>query len=643
MELILINRERLQELGSFLVSEFDSLIARIRGAWRLEHNDDDTHGNVHARTIATGRLAFSDIVSINIEQASVSNFTLNGLDTAAILRLNTALTFVSITGLRLPQDESGAILDGRVLLIENVSPTGTFSLDHENTLSSPGNRFTIPSTPSVGPTLTNRFFLIPGSITILVYNATLARWVIESKSTNEVYALATLAASITNDFDPVGLRAAKVIQFDVGQDGGLSGLVRTGIPTGERKILANIGMFKCMILHADTGSTVANRFYCPGSVRYMLHPRESVNIVALEGGGWGIEEKADQWIDVVHDAGDFSGDAVGSTWGVDAINFQVFAYQIDGNKMIIAFGFSNTDVTGSPATLIFKIPNGRVSARTMQVPIAYVTDNGTVLETGRAAAVAGLDSIHVAKDNLFTTWTTSTNNTTIVGQITFMVMDPCASISELHTDVAHGDTVHADAAHSDVAHSDVAHGDTHGDTSHTDSIHSDTAHSDTHTDTAHSDVTHSDSHTDTAHNDTHSDTAHSDTHSDISHGDAHGDSHTDHNDGPGHADVLVNTHGDTAHSDTHGDVSHSDTHNDTAHSDVAHSDVAHSDVAHVDSHGDAAHSDVAHVDGGHADTHDDTPSHQDIAHVDTGHGDTAHADAVHQDIGQHCDAAHVDI
>jgi hypothetical protein len=39
MKLFLTNREQLQSLGSFLVSELDSIVSRIRGAWGVVSND----------------------------------------------------------------------------------------------------------------------------------------------------------------------------------------------------------------------------------------------------------------------------------------------------------------------------------------------------------------------------------------------------------------------------------------------------------------------------------------------------------------------------------------------------------------------------------------------------------------------------
>ena len=116
------------------------------------------------------------------------------------------------------------------------------------------------------------------------------------------------------------------------------------------------------------------------------------------------------------------------------------------------------------------------------------------------------------------------------------------------------------------AHDDTAHEDDHGDETYSD----------------HGDVPHSDSHTDTAHGDEHGDVPHSDSHTD-EHGDEYYD-HTDHTDGPGHADV-----------DPHAD---------------AHSDVPHSDTSHTDTHTDDAHGDVAH--GDHTDSHTDNTAHVDL-------------------------------
>lgn len=627
MKLFLVNREQLQSLGSFLVSELDSIVARVRGAWSVEHTEDDKHGHVHAQSLASGRVTLSDIVEDTITVATLNNYEPGGINTAGMLRLNSTLSEVSITGLRSPQDELGTVLDGRLLAIENTSTVTVFALEQEGTASFPNNRFSTPWEPSTTGT-SARLFLFPATITILSYDSKRARWMVLSRSNEEVIATATVAAS-KNDFptpatDAPGFRAARTVRIDAtAVDLTFSGFDATNVPAPSRKTVTNVGNYKFAILHQSTSSLAANRVQCPGGVRYMLHPRESVDLYRITTGGWRIIEKADQWIDVAFVAGNYTTSGGGS-WTVASGNVATHCYQIDGNKMTVAFNISASTIATSPTILTIAIPNARTATRAIRSMVTLIISG--VEETGIAQVLAGGTVIQIKRLNAAAFANSATNG--VNGEITFWVFDATAGISETHTDVAHGDTAHADVAHSDVTHVDTAHGDSHGDSTHTDAAHSDVAHVDTtsHSDTAHEDVTHIDS--------AHGDVAHSDTaHSDITHGDITHDDHTDNITPAPHVDVP---HEDQAHSD----AAHSDSHTDTAHSDTAHSDTAHSDSS---SHADTAHADTAHVDGGHADTHSDTAPHADTAHVDVVHSDTAHSDNLHEDVGLHTDSAHSDI
>jgi hypothetical protein len=633
MKLFLTNREQLQSLGAFLVSELDSMVARIRGAWSVEHKEDDTHGNVHADSLASGRVTLSDIVEETIALATLDNYDPGGLTTAGILRLNSALSEVSLTGLRAPQDELGNVLDGRLLVIENASTVTVFALEQEGTTSSPRNRFNNPWEPSTTGT-SARIFLFPASLTLLSYNAKRARWMVFSRSNDEITVTTSIAANKDDFPTPLtgvpGWTASRYVKLEAtAANLTVSGFNTTNIPVPSRKTITNNGGFKYAILHQSTSSAVGNRVQCPGGVRYMLHPRESVDLYRAPNGGWRIIEKADQWIDVAYSAGDYLASA--GTWTVDSADLVTLCYQIDGNRMTVAFRILNTDVSATPTTLTFPIPNGRTAARTIR-NLCTVIDAGTAEDFGRVEVTAGATTIAISKKGGAAFTTTAADNTSVIGEISFMVFDATAGISESHTDVAHGDTPHSDVAHSDVAHVDVAHSDSHGDASHTDAAHGDVAHVDT---TSHSDVSHDDvTHVDIAHDDVaHEDTPHSDnpnTHSDTPHLD--------------HDDLgAAEQHGDADHGDGgsyHGDAAHSDSHSDSAHSDTPHSDVAHSDSS---SHSDTPHSDSPHVDGGHSDSHADTAPHSDTAHVDVAHSDTAHADNAHEDVGLHTDSAHSDI
>jgi hypothetical protein len=620
MKLILINRERLQALGSFLVDEFDNIIARIRAAWDIEHTADGAHTNVNALTVNTGRLVFDDIAEVSIAEAQVNNFDPAGLTTASILRLDSSLTEVSITGLRVPQDSSGNVLDGRVLVVENITSTTTFVLEADDTNSSARNRFTTPWGPPEDSNSPLQLYLRPSTLTVLIYNAKKARWIVHSAANDASIKVSTLAGSQHDNVSTSSIRRARTFRVDFSAAGGsISGFDGTGVAETTAIRIVNAGLYTFSILHQNTSSSDGNRVQCPGGVRYMIHPREVVDLFKTAE-GWRILEKADQWVDVTYAAGNFTTDA--GTWTVDSGDQSTYTFQLDGNMMTVSFDIRTSSVATSPTQLRIAVPLSRIIARTMQNRVLAL-NAGTQIDTAYVEAVAGETHLRVFRDLAGTAWSNATDTTSVRGQIVFMVRDDCAAVSEVHTDVAHGDTSHSDVDHSDMAHSDVAHTDEHTDTPHSDSSHSDIAF----VDVAHSDVAFEDvAHEDSAHEDV--------AHTDISHGDDHGDSgaHED------HGDVEHQDSGE--HTDTHDDSPHSDVaHEDTAHEDVPHEDVDHEDVAHSD----VAHSDSSHSDTAHADTHTDSAPHQDVAHIDSGHGDTAHSDSAHDDIGYHCDTSHSDI
>lgn len=625
MKLFVSYRERLQALGQVLVDEFDAIIARVRGAWNVEHKDDDTHGHVHADSVATGRVTFSDIVEATLSSNQTDNLSVGGLDTAALLRLDVAasVNLALLTGIQVPRDENGQIIDGRWLTIENVSNTASIYLPLEYTSSTQTNRFLFAYNAPSGIALMQ---IAPRSFAYVAYNAKAARWIVHGQS-NDLVITTTSNSSNDNDFTVAGFAGAREIQIDkTAANKTISGFSSTNVAFGACKRIVNIGLYAFDILHANTGSVTANRVYCPGQVRYRVHPREAVDIELLNGGGWKLiaSGKANQWIDVTYASGNFTTDV--GTWTVGSGDQITYAYQLDGNRMTVSFDLRTTTVATNPTQLRIAVPGGKTIARTMQNTIK-AADAGTEISTAYAEVVPGETFIRVYKNLAAGAWGAATDTTRVTGQITFMVLDASGSISEPHSDVAHGDTAHSDSDHSDVAHVDVAHGDSHGDSTHTDVSHGDLAHSDSHSDVAHSDT----SHTDVSHVDTHDDVAHGDvanTHTDTPHAD-----HDDLGSASQHDDV---DHGDGG--SYHVDTAHTDSHSDSAHSDVAHTDVSHSDT-----HSDTAHSDSAHGDTGHSDSHSDTVPHSDVTHVDVAHGDTVHADSVHADVGMHYDTTHVDI
>jgi len=629
---------RLRQLweGLGLMNEMDNLVGAIRGAFHTEHREDDSHGNIHAQTIETGRIVFSDIVTPPPLLGGLFNNYDPNFGSASLLRLNPSTNHASMTGLMFPQDEQGAVLDGRVICVENVGSEFVIVLEHEHTGSFPRNRFEIPFAPVSTTGATNRFFIFPHEMVFLIYNANVARWRVMAGTNDQIAGYAEFGSN-QNDYSPVNFLASRVLRLvPTAANLTISGFAAAGFVQNRRVTVQNDGLFRFAILHMNTGSVAANRVVCPGGTRYYINPREAIELEFAHDGQWHVLQsgKALQWIDVPFAAGNFTASG-GGTWTVAAGDVATLGYMIDGDMMTVAWEINTSDVGGGPAALQILIPAGRVAARNMSNKLSAVINAGVNSDIGWSHVLAGGTIISLFTNTAGTPWTnTAGGNTFAYGQIMFKVEEGCGTITELHTDAAHGDTAHADAEHSDVAHADVAHVDSHSDAAHADAAHSDTAHSDAHGDVAFSDVAHQDvTHVDGAHQDAHSDTAHADFHDD-----SHTDEHQDFDDTGFHDD----THGDVGHVDQHGDTAHVDTHSDASHGDTSHADVAHADTVHTDTHSDTAHADAGHTDSAHGDTHSDAV-HSDVVHVDGGHSDTVHIDTPHADVGYHCDTAHADV
>lgn len=131
----------------------------------------------------------------------------------------------------------------------------------------------------------------------------------------------------------------------------------------------------------------------------------------------------DTWTSVAYSAGNFGG--VGTmTWTVDSGDQTTYAYSERGKSMTLTFYITGTDVGGSVgAYLELTVPNGRtITTHQVRVP-CWISDAGGSFQTGMLLAVPGETFIRIYKDlSLGTNWTSTTgDNTTVAGQITFMI------------------------------------------------------------------------------------------------------------------------------------------------------------------------------------------------------------------------------
>lgn len=82
-------------------------------------------------------------------------------------------------------------------------------------------------------------------------------------------------AANTDDYDPAGLAAARVLRLSTDASRNLTGIV-AGV-TGRRLLLLNVGTQDLVLKH-DTTSTAANRFFGPGSADFTLTANSAVEL-----------------------------------------------------------------------------------------------------------------------------------------------------------------------------------------------------------------------------------------------------------------------------------------------------------------------------------------------------------------------------
>lgn len=126
------------------------------------------------------------------------------------------------------------------------------------------------------------------------------------------------------------------------------------------------------------------------------------------------------WTNVTYNAANFGTDT--GTWTVDSGGDQlIYKWAEVGKTMWLHFLIRSTDVSGSPTRLKIAIPNGRSCVGQHYVPIIYL-DAGTA-GYGYAIADAGVYTGHIwcGKVDGAAFTTTSSDNTTVVGQIAFEI------------------------------------------------------------------------------------------------------------------------------------------------------------------------------------------------------------------------------
>jgi len=127
------------------------------------------------------------------------------------------------------------------------------------------------------------------------------------------------------------------------------------------------------------------------------------------------------WTYQAFSAGDFT--ASSGSWTVDSIDVTHLSYTVVGRTMTVIFFIQNTDVSATPTDLRITIPGGYTAACNTRNCISTVDAGGTP-QFGMVLSVASDTKLYLYRDATgTTTWSsTSGDNTTVVGQITFEVV-----------------------------------------------------------------------------------------------------------------------------------------------------------------------------------------------------------------------------
>ena len=124
------------------------------------------------------------------------------------------------------------------------------------------------------------------------------------------------------------------------------------------------------------------------------------------------------WTTPTFDAGDYTGNN-SMTWTVASGDVSTMAYVIDSEKMTVAFRILTTTVGGTPSTqLQIAIPASKTATKAM-MNACYLVNNGTAAIGFVRVDAAGTDIIIQLVNS--GNWAASTDNTNVIGQITFEI------------------------------------------------------------------------------------------------------------------------------------------------------------------------------------------------------------------------------
>ena len=124
------------------------------------------------------------------------------------------------------------------------------------------------------------------------------------------------------------------------------------------------------------------------------------------------------WTTPTFTSGDYTANN-SMTWTVASGDVSTYAYKIRGKTMTVAFRILTSTVGGTPSTqLQIAIPASKTATKAMLNP-CYISDNGTdAIGYARVEAAGTLILIQLVDASNFTA---STNQTNVIGEITFEI------------------------------------------------------------------------------------------------------------------------------------------------------------------------------------------------------------------------------
>lgn len=112
---------------------------------------------------------------------------------------------------------------------------------------------------------------------------------------------------------------------------------------------------------------------------------------------------------------------LGATWTVDVGDVYILRYSRVGKTVTVALGFTNTSISVAQPTAL-RIAMPFTSAVNNRNTLAATVDNGVTLNTSGILVVGVGDvGIYCYRDPTANFWSFATNNTTVIGQITYEI------------------------------------------------------------------------------------------------------------------------------------------------------------------------------------------------------------------------------